>query len=126
MDVLHHDEIDIALRLELVNGDDVRMIERGEGFASRRKRWRRCSSPSAISGENLDRDLARQTCVARQIDLTHTASPQSRRSPSYAPSLGGRRHPRGNSNTRIPSGESGSDNLGTGSSCARVPLLGWG
>ena len=29
-----------------------------------------------VGGENLDRDLARQTHVARQIYLTHTASGQ--------------------------------------------------
>ena len=76
VDELHHDEINIALPVELVNGDDVRVTERGEELRFAQEALAAPLVEGVIRGEDLDRDLARQTRVARQIDLTHTASRQ--------------------------------------------------
>ena len=76
VDEFHHDEIDIALPVELVNGDDVRVTERGEELRFAQETLAAPLVEGVIRWEDLDCDLARETRVARQINLTHAASGQ--------------------------------------------------
>ena len=76
VDEFHHDEINIALPVELVNGDDVRVIERSEELCFAQETLAAPLVEGVSGRQDFNRDLARQTRVARQIYLTHAASGQ--------------------------------------------------
>ena len=71
-----HDEINIALPVELVNGDDVRVTERSEELCFAQETLAAPLVEGVRGRQDFNRDLARQTRVARQIYLTHAASGQ--------------------------------------------------
>ena len=71
--VLHHDEVDVAVRLDLVDRDDVRMVQRGG-----RLRFLEKAAPAAfvvhpVGRQDLDGDLAAQPRIAGAIHFAHPA-----------------------------------------------------
>ena len=71
--VLHHDEIVAVGRLDLVNGDDVRVIEGRGGVCFLDKPAAAILVADAVGRQYLDGHLAVQTRIARAIDLAHPA-----------------------------------------------------
>ena len=74
LDELHRHEADIIVFLDGEDGDDVRVVERGDGlgFPSEARQ------PVGVSregiGKNLQRHITIQFRVARAVDLTHATS----------------------------------------------------
>src|SRR4029077_13076796 len=71
LDVLHDDEVQVALTPDVVDGDDVRVVQRGGGagledealsLLGRRVAWK-----------NLDGDVPLQPRIVGQIDRAHAA-----------------------------------------------------
>ena len=75
---LHHDEVAAVGRLDLVNGDDVRMVERGCGLRFLHEAPTAALVCDSFSGEHLDGDVTIQSRVARTIHLTHAARANQR------------------------------------------------
>ena len=69
--VLHDDEIVAVRRLDLVDGDDVRVIEGRGGVRFLHKPPPTIVVADAIGRQDLDRDLAVETRIAGAIDLAH-------------------------------------------------------
>ena len=73
-DVLHDDEVDAIALAHVIDGCDVRMIQRGRGprFALEAKHtvW----VLRQITRQDLQRDSSIQSRVSCQVDLAHTAS----------------------------------------------------
>ncbi len=68
-DVLHDDEVDVALAPDRVDRDDVRVIERGRGPRLVEETAGRLAV--ARGRQHLDRDGAVQDGVARPVDGAH-------------------------------------------------------
>ena len=71
VDVLHDDEVHVVVAADVVDGDDVRMVERGGGARLAQKARplrRRCPL-----GEHLDCHVALQPRIAGEIDGAHAA-----------------------------------------------------
>ena len=77
-DVLHHDEVVAVRRFDLVNGDDVRMIERRGGLRLLHEPAAAILVRQAVGGQHLDRHLAAQTRIARAVHLAHAARAEQR------------------------------------------------
>ena len=75
LDVFHRDEIEPLIVIDLVNGDDVRVVERrgGLGFAEESFFPRR-GVAARIRLEDFERDVAIECRVARQPHFTHAAA----------------------------------------------------
>ena len=69
--VLHHDEIVIGRRLDLVNRDDVRMIERGCRLRLLDEAPAAALVGQAIGRQHLDGHFAAEPRVAGAIDFAH-------------------------------------------------------
>ena len=67
-----------ARRFDLVNGDDVRSVEQGEGLRLPDEPPPAMLVSESLGGRDLNRDVAAKPRVAGTIDLTHTASAQRR------------------------------------------------
>ena len=65
-------------RLDLVDGDDVRVIEGGGGLRFLDEPAAAVSIRQAIGGQHLDGHLATQPRVAGAIDLAHAAGAERR------------------------------------------------
>ena len=78
LDELHRDEAAASTVADVVDGDDVRMVERRRGARSRSKR--RPLGVAAVDprAEELERDVAAEPRVVRAIDLAHAAAPDQR------------------------------------------------
>ena len=74
--VLHHNEIDARGRLQLVNRDDVRVIDRRKNLCLVQKAPPALLVHRTVSGKDFDRDVAAEARVARSIDLAHAAGTQ--------------------------------------------------
>ena len=75
-DVLHDDEVDPVRRLDLVDGDDVRMVEGGGGTRLLDEAQSSVLVRHPLGGQDLDRDLAAESCVAGAVDLAHPSRAQ--------------------------------------------------
>jgi hypothetical protein len=75
---LHHDEVDPVRGLDLVDGDDVGVVERGgrAGLVYEAGAAGRIREP--IRGEDLDRHLAPESGVGGAVDLAHPARAERR------------------------------------------------
>ena len=76
--VLHHDEIVAVGRLDLVDGDDVRMIEGRGGVGFLDKPAAAILVADAIGRQYLDGHLTIQTRIASAIDLAHPSCADER------------------------------------------------
>ena len=65
-------------RLDLVDRDDVRVVERRGGFGFLKESLATRLVRHAVVREDLDRDLAPQPRVARAIDLAHATRAKQR------------------------------------------------
>jgi hypothetical protein len=63
---------------EVVNGEDVRMRERGDGLRLPLEPREGCGVRGERLGQDLDRDVAIQLRVARSVDLAHAACTKQR------------------------------------------------
>ncbi len=72
-DEFHHEEVDIPLRIEVVHGGDVRMVQprQGKSFPTEPPAGGRVGGP--IGRQHLESDIAAQTFVVGAIYLTHAA-----------------------------------------------------
>ncbi len=76
--VLHDDEVDPIRGLDLVNGDDVRMIEGGGGAGLLDETAAAVLVRHTLGGKNLDRDHPAQARVPGAVDLAHSPRAQQR------------------------------------------------
>src|SRR4029453_7141665 len=76
--VLHHDEIVAVSRLDFVDRDDVRVIQRRGGVRFLDKPATTILVADAVCGQNLDGYLAVETRIARSIHLAHSACADER------------------------------------------------
>jgi len=75
---LEHERLDVIRGLEAVNCGDVRMIQRREEIGLPREPRQTIRIAGEKRRQNLERDLARQPAVARQIHLAHAAGADER------------------------------------------------
>ena len=73
-DELHRDEAPFEDVADLVDGDDVRMIQRGDGARFLFEAADRVAVAGQPVAEELDRHLAAEPGVVREIDLAHAAA----------------------------------------------------
>src|SRR6266404_9244298 len=78
IDEFRHQIMPLFAFADLMNSDDVRMIEGGGCAGLLLKASQPIRVRSEFGGQQLERDLAFQTSVFSQIDLTHSARPQRR------------------------------------------------
>jgi len=71
--VLHDDELRAGLGDNIVDGDDVRMIERGGSARLLYEALRACRVSDFIGGKDFDRNYSLQARVVGLINLTHAA-----------------------------------------------------
>ena len=71
---LHHDGLDAVGVLDAVDGGDVGMVDRGERHGLALKARPPLGIESMLVGQDLDRDVAFQTGVARAVDLAHASA----------------------------------------------------
>ena len=76
--VLHHDEIVAVGRLDFVNRDDVRVIERRGGVRFLDKPATAILVADAVRRQHLDRDLAVEPRIAGAIHLAHPTGADER------------------------------------------------
>ena len=76
LDQLHHQHLDALDVLEPVDGRDVRMIQRGEHFRFALEPRQALRIVREGIGQEFDRDRAIELCVARAVDLSHSAFAQ--------------------------------------------------
>ena len=76
--VLHDDEVDAVGRLDLVDRDDVRMVQRRGRFGFLDKPLAAGLVRHPVVREDLDGDLAAEPRIARAIDLAHPARADER------------------------------------------------
>ena len=76
--VLHSDEAPAFRHADLINGGDVRMIERGGGLCFVLEAPHPVGIGGQIYRQELERDLAAKPRVSSRVDLTHSASAQQR------------------------------------------------
>ena len=70
---LHHDEVDALGRLDLVDGDDVRVVEGGGGARLLHEAGAAGLVRQPLGGQHLDRHLAAEARVAGAVHLAHAA-----------------------------------------------------
>ena len=71
--ILHDDEICVALGVDLMDGDDIGMVERGCRHGLALKATPSARSPRPVGGQKFDRHVPAQTGVTGKIDLSHGA-----------------------------------------------------
>ena len=71
-DVLHDDEVDPIALADVIDGGDVRMIQRGRGLRFAREAKHTVRVHRRITRQNLQRDSSIQSRVSK-VDLAHTA-----------------------------------------------------
>ena len=76
--VLHHDEVDGAVRLDLVDRDDVRMIECGGGLRFLDKATATLLVVQPVGRQHLDGDFTTEPRVPGAIHLAHPPSAERR------------------------------------------------
>ena len=76
-DVLHDDEVDASGRVDFMDGDDVRMNERGCG-ASLAEEPFLLEGRDLVARQNLDGDLAIEAGVAGAPHFAHTSGSEVR------------------------------------------------
>ena len=76
---LGHGEGDPALRLEVVDGQDVRMRQRRHGLGLALEALQRVPVRGQVFRQDLDRDLPLELPVPRPIHLPHPARPEGRK-----------------------------------------------
>ena len=77
-DVLHDDEADAVALTDVVDGCDIRMIQRGCGLRFAREALHAVRVRRELSGQNLQRDGPVQSRIVREIHLTHAAGTEQR------------------------------------------------
>ena len=77
-DELHDDVVDALGRLDLVDRDDVRVVERGGGAGLLDETGAAVRVDVPLGGEDLDRDLAPEAGVAGPVDLAHAPGAEGR------------------------------------------------
>ncbi len=75
---LHDQERDAGLFADVVKRADVRMVERRDGAGLTIEALAELRIGGQRFGQDLDRDGAIETCVARAIDLAHPTGAQRR------------------------------------------------
>jgi len=70
---LHHDHVDAIECLDLVNGDDVLVVERGGGARFLNEPTTADVVSYPIASKDFDRDLTAKACIAGAIHLPHAA-----------------------------------------------------
>ena len=80
VDVLHHDvrRAGALIHPHFMNGDDVRVIERGCRAGLAREAGQRLLIAGEADGQKLDGDLAAEGGIAGDIDLAHPARAERR------------------------------------------------
>ena len=76
--VLHDDEVDSVHGVDLVDGHDVGMVERGSGPGFLDEAPPAAFVRHAVGGKDLDGDVPTQAWVAGAIDLAHSPRAQQR------------------------------------------------
>ena len=71
--VLHHQEVGLALAPDVVQRADVRMVQRGDGLRLALEPLLHLGIVGEVGREDLDRDRAVQPRVGRLVDLAHAA-----------------------------------------------------
>ena len=71
--VLHDDEVDARVATNVVNGADVGMVERCDGFRFALEGGTRVSIARCVRRQHFDRHSAIESCVACTIDLAQAA-----------------------------------------------------
>ena len=95
LDEFGGDEMLLAGMADLIDGDDVRMIERAGDFGLLLEAMHALGVPQKLFRQQLERDLAIQPCVARQVNLSHAACAKQRNHfVMRQPSANGDRHPK--------------------------------
>ncbi len=74
----HHHEVRVPRRLELVDGDDVRMIQRGQDPRLLKEAAAAVLVGEPLGRQDLDCHFATQTCVDCPIHLAHAAGAERR------------------------------------------------
>jgi len=77
-DLLHHEEVHSIHRLDLVDGDDVRMVEGGGGAGLLEETAATILVGQATFGQDLDRHLPAEAGVAGAVHLAHAARAKRR------------------------------------------------
>ena len=73
-----HDDVRCAvLRADIVNGQDVRMVERASGAGFALKAANALGVRGVLRRQKLQRDLALESRITRQINLAHPADAQN-------------------------------------------------
>ena len=72
--VLHDDEVDAIALADVIDGCDVRMIQRGRGLRFALEAKHAVRVQRQITGQNLQGDSSIQSRVSCKVDLAHTAS----------------------------------------------------
>ena len=75
LEQLGHGVGDAVVRAEVVDREDVRMRERGDGLGLALEARERVGVRGQLRGEDLDGDLAVELRVARAVDLAHPPAP---------------------------------------------------
>jgi hypothetical protein len=74
LDELHDDERVVVLLFDVVDGDDVRMIQRRGCARFVKEPAQTAGVDAGVSRQRFDRDGAAQTGIRRPIDHTHAAA----------------------------------------------------
>ena len=72
-DVLHHDEVGVAVPTDVVNGDDAGVVQGACRLRLSDKALRGSGSCDFVGGQDLDGDVAVQPRIARLVDDAHAA-----------------------------------------------------
>jgi hypothetical protein len=73
LEVLHDEEIDIALRAHVVKNTDIGMLQAGDGFCLALETGAQFRAGVQVGRENLDGDGALEARVAGAVYLSHAA-----------------------------------------------------
>ena len=76
--VFHHDEVDARIRTDVVDGDDVRMVERARRLCFLHEALLPLRIGYLVARQHLDGHHAIEMCVAGFVDHTHPALAQLR------------------------------------------------
>src|SRR5262249_34972512 len=74
-----HQESRLIRFLQIIDGGDIRMIERGENFSFALETAHTLGIARKFAGQNLDRDITLQFCVTCAIYLAHSAPTENGR-----------------------------------------------
>ena len=86
---LHRDEVQAVGLFDRMHGDDVRMIERGDGFGFSREPHATLGISGQLRRQDLEGDLTIEAGVLRQIDLAHAAGADRLDDPVVSDGLAG-------------------------------------